>query len=254
MKHFKASLLVVAMFGLAACQPEATKTEETVASSEQTAQTQDQNAYALGVSIGSVIQNAHSKYGEADITLDKQQILAGIRDVLADKANLSREEANELLRALETQAQQNMAAINEKKSAQNIADGKAYMEENAKREEVTTTESGLQYEVLVEGDGVSPEATDTVTVHYRGTLIDGTEFDSSFSRNQPTTFPLNRVIAGWTEGLQLMKTGAKYRFVIPAELAYGERSMDVITPNSTLVFEVELLEVKKADAPQTDSE
>ncbi len=110
---------------------------------------------------------------------------------------------------------------------------------------VTTTASGLQYEVLTEGSGASPSATDQVTVHYRGTLTDGTEFDSSYERGQPATFPLNRVIAGWTEGVQLMNVGSKYRFTIPPNLAYGKRGVPgTIPPDATLVFEVELLEIK----------
>jgi len=121
--------------------------------------------------------------------------------------------------------------------------GKAFLAENAAKEGVTVTESGLQYEVLVEGTGVKPLATDTVKVHYKGTLIDGTEFDSSYSRGEPAEFPLNRVISGWTEGVQLMSEGSKFKFVIPSELAYGERATGSITPNSTLVFEVELLDV-----------
>ncbi len=109
---------------------------------------------------------------------------------------------------------------------------------------VVTTASGLKYEVLNEGSGASPSASDKVTVHYRGTLTDGTEFDSSYKRGEPATFPLNRVIKGWTEGLQLMKEGAKYRFTIPPQLGYGERGAGaMIPPNATLVFDVELLKV-----------
>jgi FKBP-type peptidyl-prolyl cis-trans isomerase FkpA len=133
----------------------------------------------------------------------------------------------------------------------NIEAGLAYLEENGKREGVVTTDSGLQYEVLTEGEGASPAATDVVKVHYRGTLLDGTEFDSSYKRGEPAEFPLNRVIAGWTEGVQLMKEGAKYRFHIPSELAYGQRSTGAITPNSTLVFDVELLEVVKPEADES---
>jgi len=123
--------------------------------------------------------------------------------------------------------------------------GEKFQKENAKKPGVKTTASGLQYEVLKEGTGKSPKATDTVLVHYRGTLINGTEFDSSYKRNEPIEFPLNRVIKGWTEGVQLMKEGAKYRFVIPSDLAYGPRGAGAdIGPDETLIFEVELLKVK----------
>ena len=123
--------------------------------------------------------------------------------------------------------------------------GQQFLQENAKRDGVKTTASGLQYEVLTEGQGKSPKATDTVVVHYRGTLIDGTEFDSSYKRGQPIDFPLNQVIRGWTEGVQLMKEGSKYRFFIPSNLAYGSRGAGgVIGPDETLVFDVELLKVQ----------
>jgi len=125
---------------------------------------------------------------------------------------------------------------------ENKAAGAAFLTENAKKENIITTASGLQYEVLTKGEGPSPSATTNVTVHYRGTTLDGKEFDSSYSRNAPATFPLNRVIAGWTEGLQLMNIGAKYRFYIPSDLAYGERGAGgSIGPNETLIFDVELL-------------
>ena len=120
-------------------------------------------------------------------------------------------------------------------------DGAEFLALNAEKEGVVVLDSGLQYKVLQEGSGAQPSATDSVTVHYRGTLIDGTEFDSSYARGQPATFPLNRVIAGWTEGVQLMKEGAKYEFTIPSDLAYGENGAGaLIGPNATLIFEVEL--------------
>jgi len=125
---------------------------------------------------------------------------------------------------------------------ENQAAGEAFLAENASKENIVTTASGLQYEILIEGEGASPSASTSVTVHYKGTSLDGKEFDSSYSRNAPATFPLNRVIAGWTEGLQLMNAGAKYRFFIPSELAYGQRGAGAdIGPNATLIFEVELL-------------
>lgn len=123
--------------------------------------------------------------------------------------------------------------------------GEAFLRENAGKPGVQSTASGLQYEVLTPGAGRSPKATDTVLVHYRGTLLDGAEFDSSYRRNSPIEFPLNQVIAGWTEGVQLMQEGAKYRFFIPSNLAYGRRGAGgAIGPDETLIFEVELLKVR----------
>ncbi len=131
-------------------------------------------------------------------------------------------------------------------AASNREKGEAFLKENSAMEGVKTTASGLQYKVLQEGTGRTPKATDTVVVHYRGTLITGKEFDSSHKRRKPATFALNRVIPGWTEGVQLMKEGAKFQFTIPAKLAYGERGTPggPIPPDSTLVFEIELLSIK----------
>ena len=127
---------------------------------------------------------------------------------------------------------------------ENKTAGEKFLAENAQRAGVKTTASGLQYVIFNEGTGASPKATDNVTVHYKGVTIDGKEFDSSYSRGEPATFPLNRVIAGWTEGLQLMKEGAKYRFFIPSNLAYGERGAGrAIGPNAALIFDIELIKV-----------
>ncbi len=138
-----------------------------------------------------------------------------------------------------------MFSMSNKKSAnENQAAGLAFLAENAKKEGVSTTPSGLQYEILTEGTGARPSATDKVTVHYQGTTIDGKEFDSSYKRGESISFPLNGVIAGWTEGLQLMQEGAKYRLYIPSELAYGANGAGSdIGPNSTLIFDVELIKV-----------
>lgn len=131
----------------------------------------------------------------------------------------------------------------EKQLNENYQQGLAFLAENGAKNGVITTETGLQYRVLSEGSGSRPNASDTVTVHYRGTLIDGTEFDSSYGRSEPSSFPLNRVIPGWTEGLQLMNEGAKYRFYIPSELAYDARQTGKIKAYSTLIFDVELLNI-----------
>lgn len=130
-------------------------------------------------------------------------------------------------------------------AVENLIKGKDFLKENADKPGVKSTSSGLQYMVIEAGEGKAPKASDTVVVHYRGTLLDGTEFDSSYKRGKPATFPLNQVIKGWTEGVQLMRSGAKYKFFIPHDLAYGARgSGPKIGPNETLIFEVELLEVK----------
>lgn len=138
-----------------------------------------------------------------------------------------------------------LAAVSNGYSADAAAAGADFLKENGKKEGVKTTASGLQYKVIKEGEGKNPKATDTVRVHYRGTLLNGTEFDSSIKRGEPAEFPLNRVIKGWTEGVQLMKEGAKYQFFIPSNLAYGERGTPggPIGPNETLIFEIELLKV-----------
>ena len=138
-----------------------------------------------------------------------------------------------------------MAQENSSSASSNLAKGQTFLKENSSKPGVHTTPSGLQYKVVTEGHGKSPKATDTVLVHYRGTTIDGTEFDSSYKRNEPISFPLNGVIPGWTEGVQLMKEGGKVQLFIPSNLAYGSRGAGgVIAPDSTLIFDIELLKVQ----------
>ena len=155
-----------------------------------------------------------------------------------EETQLSLEEAQQFLGEYDTKRREEAAQ-------EAVAAGQKFLDDNAAREEVTVTESGLQWEVLEASEGAKPSVDDTVSVHYVGTTTDGTEFDSSIARGQPAEFPLKGVIPGWTEGLQLMNVGSKYRFVIPSDLAYGERGAGQnIGPNETLVFEVELLEIK----------
>ena len=180
------------------------------------------------------------------IEIRPEVFLKGIQDALeGGEPMISYGEMRETLINLKAKVVAIQREQTKEKAEQTLREGQAFLEENAKKDSVKTLPSGLQYEVILEGQGTSPGATDTVTVHYRGTLIDGTEFDSSYSRAEPATFALTRVIKGWTEGVQLMKPGAKYRFFIPPELAYGTRGAGSnIGPNSTLIFEVELLSVE----------
>lgn len=194
----------------------------------------DKVSYSIGLNIG-------FNLGKQKVPVNPDALSAGIKDGLAGKPQMTETEVKETMAAFEKDMTDKQKAAGEK----NAADGAKYLEENKKKDGMKTTASGLQYKSLKEGSGPQPKATDTVTVNYRGTLTDGTEFDSSYKSNEPATFPLNGVIKGWTEGLQLMKKGSKYQFVIPSALAYGDRSPGAgIPPNSVLVFEVELLDVK----------
>lgn len=182
---------------------------------------------------------------QGEFALDKAVMAMAIQDVAEEKEpRIAQEDQQKIMMEFQTQQEAKRKAEADKASAENLEKGKTFLAENAKKDGVKTTESGLQYKVVsaVE-EGASPKAEDTVKVHYHGTLIDGEVFDSSKDRGQPVTFPVSGVIQGWVEGLQLMKVGEKFEFYIPAELAYGENGTGPIGPNSTLVFEVELLEI-----------
>ena len=170
---------------------------------------------------------------------------AAVKDVLAGREpKISQQEARNLIQQFVEKQEEKQRKAAEEKGKTAKADGEKYLADNAAKEGVITLPSGLQYQVIKEGNGKKPKATDKVKCHYEGMLVDGTLFDSSIQRGEPATFPLNQVIAGWTEGLQLMHEGAKYRFFIPYQLGYGERGAGAsIPPFSALVFDVELLEV-----------
>jgi len=176
------------------------------------------------------------------IEIEADPFIQGLKEVIAGKpSSLSQGEIQQAMTALQQEMGQKQSA----QGTDNKKAGEAFLAENKNKEDVKTLPSGLQYQVLQEGNGKSPAKTDTVTTHYHGTLIDGTVFDSSYERGQPATFPVNGVIAGWTEALQLMKEGAKWRLFIPSELAYGSQGAgDDIGPNTALIFDVELLSVK----------
>ncbi|MEW6599828.1 MAG: FKBP-type peptidyl-prolyl cis-trans isomerase [Nitrospirota bacterium] len=202
----------------------------------------DKISYGIGMDIGENMKRQ-------SIDIDPDMLAQGIKDVFAGKELLLTEE--EFRNTMENFRKEMMAKQQmqmKEISDNNLKVGEAFLAENKTKEGVITLPSGLQYKVIKEGDGDLPKATDTVTVHYRGSLIDGTEFDSSYSRGEPASFPVNGVIPGWTEALQLMKAGSKWQLFIPSNLAYGERGAGGgrIGPNNVLVFDVELLSIKKA--------
>lgn len=211
-------------------------------SSKSAAPTADNSK--VGYSFGYMMGKGNK---EAISDLDTDSFVKGFKEAYAGKTpSMTEDQMRSTLMAYKAQYDKKQMEKQSKALATNEAEGKKFLAENAKKPNIKTTASGLQYEVLKEGTGKSPVATDEVKVNYEGKLLDGKVFDSSIARNEPATFPLNNVIPGWTEGVQLMKEGAKYRFFIPAALAYGTAGAGgSIPPNSTLIFEVELLKVGK---------
>ena len=246
MPTFNRTLLAVAVASLTlvACKKDETSVPKITKAEELTTDAQ-KFGYAIGVDLARSLQPVKDDVDIKALEAGLDTVFAGGTSVLDDAA---REQIKNTVaeKLQKKQLEERTATANKAKE-----EGEKFLAENGKKDGVKTTASGLQYQVLTEGTGDSPKATDTVTVHYKGTLLNGETFDSSYDRGQPVSFPLQNVIPGWTEGLQLMKPGAKYKFVIPSALAYGERGAGVkIGPNSTLVFEVELLSVgePKADA------
>jgi len=195
--------------------------------------------YIIGMDIGKSLR-------QQGTTVDLDSLIAAITATYkGEELAMTEEEAAATRQIYVQQRQEAAQAETAAAGSDNLAEGQKFLAENKSKEGVQTTESGLQYKVLTMGDGAKPAATDTVKVHYAGKLLDGTEFDSSYARNEPISFALNRVIPGWTEGVQLMPIGSKFVFYIAPELAYGEGGGGPIPPNSTLVFEVELLDIEK---------
>jgi FKBP-type peptidyl-prolyl cis-trans isomerase FklB len=199
----------------------------------------DSVSYAIGLDIGKRLK-------QQSVEINTDLVARGIKDAESDSTRLLTEvQAESVMNTFQRQMAAKLDSVKKALGTKNKADGDAFLAENRKKEGVKVLPDGLQYKVLKEGNGKKPKADETVTVNYRGTLIDGTEFDSSIKRGEPSTFRVNGVIKGWTEALQLMPVGSKWQLFIPSELAYGERGAgEVIPPNSTLIFEVELLSIK----------
>jgi FKBP-type peptidyl-prolyl cis-trans isomerase FklB len=198
----------------------------------------EKRSYALGLDLGRQLR-------KESVEVDAARFNQGFADALAgNPALLSDDEVRAAIVDLQNEMRNRQAQHQKELAEKNKQAGEAFLAENKKKEGVVTLPSGLQYKILKAGDGKKPTAEDTVVCQYRGTLIDGKEFDSSYKRNQPATFPVNRVIKGWTEALQLMPAGSKWQLFIPPDLAYGERGAgEAVPPNSTLIFEVELISI-----------
>ena len=227
MKLFFAVVTLFLLAGLAFAELRELKTDK------------DKLSYSMGVATGTQMKRQ-------SIEVDANMFAQGLRDAVSgDKLQLTEQEIQEILMKLQQGMAAKQAETNKQLAEKNKKEGEAFLAANKKKEGVKTLPSGLQYKILAEGKGRSPKEADTVTTHYRGTLIDGIEFDSSIKRGQPAVFPVKNVIKGWTEALQLMKEGSKWQLFIPSDLAYGERGAGAqIGPNATLIFEVELLSIK----------
>lgn len=254
------ALTLALALGLTACKDE----KATNQSADVAKQAQEQNltvndkssfevkaSYAIGASVGSYLRHLQSTQEQYIGKLDEAFIKQGFADALAEKSSLDNKAIETVLRDLDKKVQEAMEAQAKKEAQANLEAGKKFLEENAKKEGVKVTSSGLQYKVIKEGNGLTPKSGDTINVIYKGTTIDGKVFDE---QKEGVEFPLDNMIPGWVEGLQLMKAGSQFEFYIPADLAYGEAgAADVIKPNSVLVFDVTLVDVKKAESKDTEN-
>ena len=233
-KLFKSSLLIAAIsLGFASCTQQ--KSEDLPGITQEF---KDSVSYAVGASLGSMVQQAD--FGD----LNMKEVYAAIEDVLNGKdPKIGMESINELITSYLTKRQEAL-------SQKNIDDSKKFFEENKTKEGVVELESGLQYKILAEGNSITPAPEDTIEVHYTGTLLDGTKFDSSHDRGETAKLALNNFIPGWIEGMQKVSEGGKIELYIPASLAYGNQQLGTIKPGSTLIFEVELIGVKKAQTEE----
>ncbi len=199
----------------------------------------DKTSYALGM-------NAGTNFKQQSIDVNTDVFVKGLKDALSGaKPLLTDDEMRSTLTVLQKEMMAKQTEKMQALGAKNKKEGEAFLAENKKKEGVITLPSGLQYKIIKEGTGKMPKAADTVTTNYRGTLIDGTEFDSSYKRGEPATFPVTGVIPGWTEALQLMKTGSKWQLFIPSNLAYGEKGSGPIGPNAVLLFDADLISIKE---------
>jgi len=246
MKLFKPTLVAMALVAVVGCQQPAVQEEKALVLETEV----QKQAYSLGASIGMYMQRNLEEQAKMGVALEQSIIVKGFTDSLEGESQIEKEEIQALLKKLDESMKEKQKELADKTAADSLAEGQKFLEENAKKEGVKVTESGIQYLVITDAEGDKPAATDTVKVHYTGTFLNGETFDSSVDRGEPAVFPLNRVIRGWTEGVQLMSVGAKYKFTIPSELAYGPMGSPPRIPgNSVLEFEIELLEIQKPAAP-----
>ena len=253
MKLNTLALLTASSLFLAACSnDEATTTETKVAEAEAPVATDvatqtDPALASLEQKLSYIVgTNLAGQFKRDELTFDVNAFSLAIDDVMAGaESRLSQEQIQQAVATVQQQAQEKQQLAQQALSGKNKVDGLAYLEANAKKEGVVVTESGLQYKEVVSGEGEIPTSDKTVVVHYKGTLTDGTQFDSSYDRGEPAEFPVTGVIQGWVEALQLMNVGDKFELAIPSDLAYGQKgSGQTIGPDSTLLFDVELIEIK----------